>query len=357
VIVFSPGPANLTDRVRAALLAPAVSHRGAAMKHVLDCVRRDLLAVAGVEPSDWAAVLLGGSGTLAIESCMAALRGRRVLVVSNGPYGERAAALGRYHGALVDAMTLGWGEVISPAQLEAALSRSRPAHLYLVHHETATGRLNELEPLARVAGAHGIPILVDATSSLAGEALPLEEWGIDAVLGSSSKCLRAVPGVAFVLARRHFLEAAREVEGLHYSHLGQHFQAGERGVTPFTPPVHALFALQAALAELLEEGVPARLRHYVAVSARLREGLAALGIEPLLQDGPLASTMVACRLPHGVSFDALSTALEARGFAIYGAQGALEGTVFRLGLVGAFGLPEVEAFLIALRHALAELRS
>lgn len=356
MIVFSPGPANLTERVLRSLAAPAVSHRGPEVQHLLQTVRRDLLAVAGVAAPDWQAVLLGGSGTVAIESCLAALRGRRVLVIANGPYGERAGDIAHYHGVLVQPLTFGWGEIVPETEIERAIVDGRPEYLYMVHHETATGRLNDLQSAARIASAHDVRVIADTISSFAGEVLPLEEWGIEAALGSSTKCLRAVPGVAFVIARRRFLEMAAGLDGVHYSHLGMHFRAGEHGSTPFTPPVHSLFALAAALDELLDEGVPARQAHYRDVSSRLRTGLRTLGIEFLLEDGPLASTMVACLRPAGISFPALYDALADRGFAIYGAQGPFEPTSFRLGLVGAFGVPEVESFLIALADVLPGLR-
>jgi 2-aminoethylphosphonate-pyruvate transaminase len=348
MIIFSPGPSNISERVRRALLAPDICHRDEEFAALLASVRTRILDVAGVARPDYQSVVLGGSGSVGIESVVAAAKPLGpMLVVSNGPYGERAAAMARFHGVDVHDHTLAWGEAIDSARVDDALVQSKARAVYLVHHETATGRMNPLRELAALARVRGAAVLVDAVSSIAGEPLDIAGWGLDAVIGSANKCIRGTPGVAFVVASGGFREAALKQRGAHYSNFAEHLAAEERGETPFTPPVQTMYAFNEALAETLEETVAARIVHYRELMRTMQDGLAACGVRFLLDREAYGSTLVSCELPSGFTFAKLHSALKARGYVIYAAQGALKERAFRLGIIGHFGLPEVRAFLAA----------
>lgn len=354
MIIFSPGPSNISERVRQALLAPDICHRDEEFTELLASVRRRVLDVAGVSMNPgYASVVLGGSGSVAIESIAAAARpAGTMLVVSNGPYGERAAAMARYHGGDVHEWKLAWGDEVLPDRLDSALVACGAQTLYLVHHETATGRLNDLRTLAAVGKGRGCLVLVDTVSSIAGEALDVAGWQLDAVIGSANKCIRGVPGAAFVVASAAFLDVAAQQCAAHYSNLNEHFLAEERGETPYTPPVQAMFAFQEALGETLAEGVPHRIAHYQALMRMMQQRLAALGLNFLLPVDAYGSTLISCALPAGHSYEALHRAMKQQGFVIYAAQGALKPRAFRLGLIGHFGIADVAAFLDALESHL-----
>ena len=356
MIIFSPGPSNISERVRNALLAPDICHRDEEFTELLASVLRRVLEVAAVSTnSGYASVVLGGSGSVAIESIAAAARpAGKMLVVSNGPYGERAAAMARYHGGDVHEWKLGWGDEVLPERLDSELAASGAKTLYLVHHETATGRLNDLGALAAVGKARGCLVLADTVSSIAGEEVDIAGWQLDAVVGSANKCIRGVPGAAFVVASHAFLEVAARQRAAHYSNLGEHFAAEERGETPFTPPVQATYAFHEALGETLDEGVPHRIAHYGTLMRLMQQRLAAMSVKFLLPVEGYGRTLISCELPAGHSYDALHRAMKQQGFVIYAAQGALKPRAFRLGLIGHFGIAEVTAFLDALE---AHLRS
>ena len=354
MIIFSPGPSNISDRVRRALLAPDVGHREAEFGVLLTQVRSRLReAVALSSSSTHSVVLLGGSGSVAIESIVAAARPLgRMLVIANGPYGERAAAMARHHGTDVYEWRLAWGEEIVLDTLDEKLNAGPYGAVYVVHHETATGRLNPLREIAASAKRHGALILADTVSSIVGEPINIEGWNLDAVIGSANKCLRGVPGAAFVVASAGFRRAAAEQRGQHYSNLDLHATAQEAGEFPFTPPLHPLFALNEALAETLDEGVLARQAHFGALMHQVLDGLDSLGIATLLPRAAYGHTLVAAHLPAGWSYDALHAPLKKAGYCIYAAQGALKASAFRIGVIGHFGADAVEGLLSEMKVVL-----
>ncbi|MBX9928519.1 MAG: aminotransferase class V-fold PLP-dependent enzyme [Gemmatimonadaceae bacterium] len=350
MILFSPGPSNISERVRRALLHPDIGHRESEFHTILTALVAGVRAVAALPPGPaYDVTFLGGSGSVGIESVVAACRSvGRVLVIANGPYGERAAAMAREFGVEVDEWRLPWGAAIPLAELEARLARDPVGALYVVHHETATGRLNPLESIAALGRAHGALICTDAVSSFGGERLDIVGWGLDAVVASANKCLRGVPGAAFVISSERFAARALATPRAHYADLATHRIAQRDGAFPFTPPLHPLFALREALAETLDEGVAMRIAHYHALAQRTHEGLSTLGLTPVIPFDASGHTIVAAPLPPGVDYGALHGPLKAQGLCIYAAQGAMARTHFRVGLIGHFGLEAVEQLLAAM---------
>ncbi len=354
MILFSPGPSNISERVRRALLAPDIGHREPEFGTLMNDVSTGIRQVAGLAPdSPYSIVLLGGSGSVAIESIVAAARPLgRMLVIANGPYGERAAAMAKHHGVEVDEWRLAWGEAIALEALDARLRAGKFGAVYVVHHETATGRLNPLRDIAALGKQFGALILADTISSIVGEPIDIAGWQLDAVIGSANKCLRGVPGAAFVIASPAFRRAAAAQKAQHYSNFELHASQQEAGEFPFTPPVHAMFALREAIAETIEEGVAARQAHYADLARRTLDGLASLGVETLLERTAYGRTLVASHLPKGWTYDSLHDPLKGKGYCIYAAQGALKPTAFRVGLIGHFGADAVDGLFREMRALL-----
>ncbi|RME34382.1 MAG: 2-aminoethylphosphonate aminotransferase [Gammaproteobacteria bacterium] len=348
-ILLNPGPVVLSERVRRALFKPDLCHREPEFAELQGRIRDNLLRVYGLEADEWAAVLLTGSGTSAMEAMVTSLTpdNGRLLVIENGVYGERLARIAAVHGIHHESLHHEWGAPIDLGRLEALLAADRFDRVAVVHHETTTGRLNDLAPVARLCREHGARLLVDGVSSFGAEAIDFEGWGLSGLAATANKCLHGVPGVSFVLARRQELESPPAPRTL-YLDLSAYYRQQESGGTPFTQSVQCFYALDEALAELFDEGGrPARQRRYLELAGRVREGLEALGIEPLLPAGDSSCVLTAYRLPEGIGYPALHDHLKAHGFVIYAGQGGLEKTLFRISTMGAIDKADIERLLQA----------
>ena len=124
--------------------------------------------------------------------------------------------------------------------------------------------------------------------------------------------------------------------------------------TPFTPPVHTLFAFREALRETLDEGVENRIAHYRKISGLLRAGLKGIGLKFFLPEELYSNTMTSVYLPLGIAYEELHDKLKDRGFVIYNAQGHLRGELFMLGVVGVISEQDIHDFLAALREVLGK---
>jgi 2-aminoethylphosphonate-pyruvate transaminase len=336
-ILLNPGPVTLSERVRRALLRPDQCHREAEFAEMMLRIRTRLEAVYVERPAAHDAVVLTGSGTCAVEAMVASLVPREgtALVAANGVYGERIAAMLTAQGKPHHVVRSEWLDPIDVAAVGAALGRGRFAAVIAVQHETTTGRLNQLDELGRLCRDAGVPMLLDAVSSFGGEAIDWAGWNLGAVAATANKCLHGVPGIAFVIADRSLLDARRGSSPSLYLDLQRTHDEQKTGFSPFTHAVHACFGLDEALDELSDEG-GWRLRRdlYRRRTARVRNGLAALGIDALLPERDGASMLTAFRLPAGMSYAALHDRLKRAGFVIYAGQGRLAGGIFRIATMG-----------------------
>lgn len=346
VCLLNPGPVTLTRRVRQALLRPDLCHREPEFSALQDDVRARLARVYPEAAAGYAAVLLTGSGTAAVEAMTGSLvpPGGKALVAANGIYGERIASILQTQGKDHTVVRSEWTQPINFAEVERTLAEdARITHVLAVHHETTTGRLNDLATLGAVCRRRGVSLLVDAVSSFAGEAIDFAGWNIEACAATANKCLHGVPGIAFVLARKDALETRVSGSRCLYLDLFRNYQEQRRGGPLFTPAVHVLYALQEALAELEESGGwQSRHAHYCRLSRLLRDGLRRLGVDLLLSDEhAYSATLTSFVLPAGVSFPALHARLKEAGFVIYPGQHALKESIFRVAVMGDLSAEEV----------------
>jgi 2-aminoethylphosphonate-pyruvate transaminase len=298
-------------------------------------------------------VLLSASGTGAVESMVASLvpEDGRVLNAENGVYGERIAQICAQYRIACRRFAGDWMHPLDVGALERLAAESRCTHMAVVHHETTTGRLNDLRRLSELCRAHGLGLLLDGVSSFGAEALDFSDTSLSAVAATANKCLHGVPGVSFVIARRAAFEKAHS--RTYYLDLGRLARLQDQRNTPFTPAVHAYYALLEALREYADEGGrEARHGRYAALAEQVRAGLAALGIDTAMPAEQSSVVLRAYRLPPGLTYETLHDELKKAGFVIYAGQGGLSGQLFRISTMGDVSATDIDRLL----RCVAELR-
>ncbi len=357
MLLLNPGPVSLSERVRRSLLQPDLCHRESEFYDLQDEARERLLAAYALDRAEWTAVLITASGTAAVESMIASLvpREGRLLNLENGVYGERIAQICKQYGIAHERLSVGWTLPLDldaiAARLDGAPPSARFTHVAVVHHETTTGRLNDLERLGELCRQRGVHLCVDGVSSFGAEAIDFGDESLAAVAATANKCLHGVPGVSFVIARRSALRQA--VARAFYLDLGRLGSLQDRRDTPFTPAVHAHYALVEALREFAEQGGrPARHRRYAALAEQVRRGLTALGIETVVPPEQSSVVLRSYALPRGMAYESLHDALKARGFVIYAGQGELARKLFRISTMGQLSSDDIDRLLQCIGQAL-----
>lgn len=338
--LLTPGPLALSSFVKEAMLLD-VGSRDGAFKAVTREVRAGLLVLAGGTGSH-AAIPIQGSGTFAVEAALATFvaAGDKPLVLVNGLYGERIAAILRRRGQAFEMMADPVTRTPDPEAVAARLDRDPSiTHLCFVHCETTSGILNPYRALLAVARARGVVTIVDSMSAFGAIPVDAREDGFDILVSSGNKCLEAPPGLAFAMVARSLLTRRSARAASFCLDLYDQWRAFEEdGEWRSTPPTHVVMALHRALAALEAEGPAARRARYERVMARLLAGLEPLGFEPILPSSLRSPICLALRHPGwgdeaAAGFQGLYDHLAADRISIYA---KLHGPTrsFRVGCIG-----------------------
>ncbi len=353
-LLFTPGPLTTSATVKAAMQRD-IGSRDSEFVQLITDIRSELLRIAGVSPEQgYEAVLIQGSGSFGLESVISSVippEGRFV-VLANGAYGDRMAAIAERLGISTRLARWPENESPDPATVERLIEEEPAAtHVAIVHCETTTGILNPIDEIARIVKAGCRELIVDAMSSFGGVPLDLSKLEIDYVISSPNKCLEGVPGFSFVLARRAALEASRgRARSVSLDLLAQWEGLERNGQFRFTPPTHALLAFARALEELRQEGgVSARGARYRANHEILRTGMRKLGFAAYLPEERQSNIITAFRYPDDPNFrfEDFYHRLRARGFVIY--PGKLSrADCFRIGTIGRINEQNVRDLVAAI---------
>ena len=351
-LLLTPGPLSTSKAVKAAMLRDWCTW-DADYNALVSDLRRRLAAMASVRP-DYTAVLMQGSGTFCVEAALGSLiaPGGRLLVLANGAYGARIAAIARVLGIAVLEEDFGETSPVSPERTAELLAQHPDiSHVAVVHCETTTGMLNPVDRIGAVVRAAGRIFMVDAMSSFGGIPLDMAAIGADVLVSSANKCIQGVPGFGFVLVRRTLIAGcagqARSLSLDLYSQWKTMEEGG--GKWRFTSPTHVVRAFAAAMDELAAEGgVAARFARYSHNQTRLVAGMADLGFAALLPralQSPIITAFISPGHPAYVFADFYAR-LKNQGFVIYPGKVTAADT-FRIGAIGEVYPADIDRLLTA----------
>ncbi len=353
---MTPGPTPVPPEVLAALAEPVIHHRGRDFREIYE---RCLARLREVYRTEHDVLMFTSSGTGAFESAVANLTsaGERAIVVSAGSFGERWAALVKAFGADLVHVRLEWGETPEPDDLRSALRDAGDVRVvYVVHSETSTGVVADVQALAAVAKEADALVVVDAVSSLGAVPLETDAWGIDVVVSGSQKALMCPPGLAFVSVSPAALDAAARSSAPRFVYDWERTRAAQAKLdAPFTPAVSLVRALDVALGMLLDEGLEAAFARHARLGRACREGAKAMGLDLFSPDEDRSAVVTAMRAPDGIDATRVVAELRERfGITIANGQGELKGRIVRIGHIGWFDVFDITTALAALELAFAD---
>ncbi len=352
-----PGPTPLPERVVRAMSRPMIDHRGPEFAEILGGVVGGLKRVFQTSND---IVVLTASGTGGLESCVANLTspGEKVVVAACGNFGERFIALNKAYGNEVVALEAEWGEPVEPADLRDVLAAHPDAGIvFLTHNETSTGLTNPLRELAAVAKAAGRLVVVDGVSSVGSMPLEADAWGLDVVVSGSQKGWMAPPGLAFVSVSEAAWARQAEAKAPRFYFDWARLRAEiAKGMTPFTPAISIVFAVDEGLKMLFEEGLDQVYARHRRVADSTAAGLKALGFQLFAASGHRSATVTSALPMDGLEVAALRKLLrEKYGVVIAGGQGKMTGKLVRVGHLGAVSDGDTVQVLWAIEQALEQL--
>jgi aspartate aminotransferase-like enzyme len=358
-MLMIPGPTPVPERALTALGKHPIGHRTGEFSALIGEVNA---ALKWLHQTENDVLTLAASGTGAMEAGIINFlsAGDRVIVGSNGKFGERWAQVAKAYGLSVEVLETEWGKPLDPeafrAVLEADTDKTIKA-VIITHSETSTGVLNDLEAIVGHIQAHGTALsIVDAVTSLGAYDLKVDELGIDVVGSGSQKGYMIPPGLAFVsVSAKAWTAYETATLPRFYLDLGKYRKAATKNSTPFTPPINLYFALHAALQMMQSEGLEAIFARHDRLKRATRAGVKAMGL-PLFGADECASPAITAVAPVSVNAEDVRSLLKTKfDIALAGGQDHLKGKIFRIGHLGFVSDRDVLTAIAAIEAALIEL--
>ncbi len=359
--LLTPGPLTTSATVREEMLVDRCTW-DKDYKEMTQEVRASLLELAHANAEHYTTVLMQGSGTFGVESVLSSIPGEKdcVLVLVNGAYTERMCTILSYHHIAFKRLDCSWDSIPDDKQVEQFLQQNPDVTMVaMVHSETTTGILNDIEAVGKVVKNAGKLFIVDAMSSFGGVDINVPKIGIDFLISSANKCIQGVPGFSFIIARIEALKASKGNARSLSLDLYDQWRVMEKdgGKWRFTSPTHVVAAFHKAIAELKQEGgIAVRHARYAQCNKMLRDGMKALGFDAYIDpthQGPIITTFF---YPENANFTfaGMYDYLKSHGYVIYPGK-LTERDTFRLGNIGEIYEEDVKRVLKLFQDYLNEV--
>ena len=342
--LFIPGPIECPPEVLSAMGQPMMGHRGKEfpelMKQVVPGLKR-LLYTQG-------RVFLGTSSASGVmEGAVRNGSSKRILSCTCGAFSERWFEIARANGKEADAYGVEWGQPNAAEEIDRRLATGKYDCLTLVHNETSTGVMNDLEAISAVLRKYPEVVwCVDAVSSMAGVKIEVDRLGVDVCLAGVQKAFAIPPGLAVFAVSAKALAKAKTVphRGAYYDFV-KFVEFDDKDQTPETPAISQIYALAAQIKRFLAEGIENRFKRHVALAEACRTW-ARERFDTFAPKGFESVTLTTVRNTKGIDVGGLISELKKRRQVEIGnGYGKLKDRTFRIAHMGETTVAELKEIL------------
>ncbi len=347
--LLTPGPTPLYPPALYAMMASDIHHRTEDFRKVYRSCLADLREVMGTSND---VLMFCASGTGAMDATVSNLlsRGDKAIVCVAGKFGERWAEIAKAYGLEANVLTVPYGQVVAPGQVEQALA-AEPATkaVFVQASETSTGAVHDISAIAAAVKKTDAILVVDAITGLGTMPLDIDGWGLDVVIGGSQKAFMIPPGLAFLsISPKAWKFADTATLPHYYFNFKKEKKSGDAGESSWTPSTALILALAEALKYVKQIGMANLIANAQLLAQATRAAMAKLGLE-LFSAGSPGSSVTAVKAPAGMDSSLIVKEFRTRfGAIVANGQGTMKGRIFRIAHLGYFDFADLFAVVAGL---------
>jgi len=346
--LFIPGPVEVSEKTWTAFARPMIGHRGEDFKNLYRAIHPKLQEVFATRQP----VFLSTSSAWGVmEAAIRNLVRQRALCCMCGAFSDKWLDVARRCGKEAEPLQVDWGKHIDHKAIDQKLATGKFDTVTLIHNETSTGVMNPLGEICCVLAKYpGLALIVDTVSSFSAVKIDMDALGIDVMLTGAQKALALPPGFSlFAVSEKAFARAEKiPNRGFYFDFLEFKKQQAE-WMTPSTPSIGHIHALQSKLKEIFEEGLTNRYERHARTNALVHDWVRRAGFEFFAEEGFRSKTLTCVKNTRGI--DVLKIARDLREkhhLVIDPGYGKIQGQTFRLSNMG----DETEETVSHLLHCL-----
>lgn len=332
--LFIPGPVEVSAKTWAAFARPMIGHRSEAFRVLYRSIHPRLQTLFGTKQP----VFLSTSSAWGVmEASIRNLVSRRVLNCMCGAFSDKWLDVSRRCGKQAEPLQVDWGRHIDPAALDEKLATGDFDTVTLIHNETSTGVMNPLEEICTVVRKYpDVALIVDTVSSFSAVPIPMDDLGIDVLLTGSQKALALPPGFSlFSVSEKAFARAGKQKDRGYYFDFLEFKKNQEADMTPTTPSIAHIHALESKLDDIFAEGLTSRYERHSRTNALVHDWVRRRGFDFFADENHRSKTLTCVKNTRGIDVAKLARDLrEKHHLVIDPGYGKIKGETFRLSNMG-----------------------
>jgi len=333
-----PGPVEVSEKTFRAFCTPMIGHRGQGFKDLYGKIQPQLQQLLSTKQLVYIST---SSAWGVMEGAIRNLVSKKVLNCMCGAFSDKWFDVSKRCGKDAEALQVPWGSPIRAAEVDKKLASGQFDALTVIHNETSTGVMSSIEEIAALKKKYpDVMFIVDSVSSMSAVSLKFDELGIDVLLAGTQKALALPPGTAiFVCSKAALAKAATVKDRGYYFDLLEFQKNAEQSMTPSTPSIGHVYALESKLQDIFAEGLEARYARHRRTNQMTRNWAAKHGFTLFPEKGFESLTLTCISngaRPEGrvVDVPKLVSLVKNQGFLINGGYGKIKGTTFRVSNMG-----------------------
>jgi len=338
--LFIPGPVEVSAKTMAAFSRPMIGHRSEDFKNLYRDIHPKLQTLFGTKrPVFLSTSSAWGVMEASIRNLVGSDRpsGSGLLCCMCGAFSDKWLDVARRCGKNAEPLQVEWGKHIDQKEVDRALASGKFDAVTLIHNETSTGVMNPLpEICGTLAKYPDVVLIVDTVSSFSAMKIDMDALGIDVMLTGAQKALALPPGFSlFSVSEKAFARAEKQKDRGYYFDFLEFKKQQAEWMTPSTPSIGHIFALQSKLDEIFEEGLQARFDRHAKTNALVHDWVKRTGFDFFAEEGFRSKTLTCVKNSKGIDVVDLARRLrEKHHLVIDPGYGKLRGKTFRLSNMG-----------------------
>jgi aspartate aminotransferase-like enzyme len=349
-----PGPVEVSEKTFRAFCQPMIGHRGQGFKDLYGKIQPQLQQLLSTRQLVYIST---SSAWGVMEGAIRNLVSKKVLNCMCGAFSDKWLDVSSRCGKEAEALQVPWGSPIRAEEVDKKLATGQFDALTVIHNETSTGVMSPLAELAALKKKYpDVMFIADSVSAMTAVPLKFDELGIDVLLAGTQKAFALPPGASvFVCSPSALAKAATMKDRGYYFDFVEFQKNAEQNMTPSTPSIGHVNALESKLGEIFAEGLDARYTRHRRTNQMTRDWAAKHGFTLFPEKGfeSITLTCVNNGARSGgrtVDVPKLQKLVKDAGYLIDGGYGKIKGTTFRISNMG----DETEATMGQLFSAMDE---
>lgn len=357
--LYIPGPIEVSPKTFEAFCKPMIGHRSQSFKDIYADMQPKLQSLMYTKQLVY---LSTSSAWGVMEGAIRNLTTKKVLNCMCGAFSDKWLDVSKRCGKQAEALKVEWGSPVMADQIDARLATGDFDSLTLIHNETSTGTMSPLEQIAQLKKKYpDVMFIIDAVSSLSAVKIEFDKLGIDVLLAGSQKALALPPGLTVFTVSEAAMKKAETVtdRGYYFDFVEFEKNAGQN-MTPSTPSISHIYALQSKLDEILAEGLDARFARHDKLNGMVHEWGSKNGFTLFPEKGYESKSLTCFNngaKPGGRVIDVakFQKLVKENGYLIDGGYGKIKGTTFRISNMGDETEVSINQLIAVLESALSKI--